>query len=209
MTCPICESPVATDGPRAMCLANGHLFHLGRRGRSSSLRPCPTAGGVSALASPFLSEIPAQGGGGPFGDGGQQRGALRHCAALAIADLGKPSVARCAGTTSAESVERRLFGAHGVEGPSTPAPIVGCETGGLSGAVKAAKPTATAEKSSLELCRRSPFHQSSPAEDAAPGRLVHPHTGPDRARHPNFGDVIGAAALFVFIIAATFIAGAL
>lgn len=75
---------------------------------------------------PSNTEIPAQGGGGREGDYRQPEGGTRHLSPSKIAGSGRRGCglqngqpARCAGTTSAESVEGRLFGSQGVEIPRT------------------------------------------------------------------------------------------
>lgn len=68
-----------------------------------------------------ISEIPGnRPGGGPTGDGGQQAWVVRHCAHVGLDKDHHNTLPWCAGTAgtaSAESVEGRLFGSQGVEGP--------------------------------------------------------------------------------------------
>lgn len=92
------------------------------------VKPAAThlTGGASSSrpAGPFSdNEIPAQSGGGRSGDTRHIAEPSRHCGTDhdPAEECGDPralsSSARCAGTTSAQSVEGHLLGSHGVESP--------------------------------------------------------------------------------------------
>lgn len=122
-------TPLVTAGGKTACPQCGTAYlTLPAVGPFCSAPAATPRRAPSSLpAGAFLPHIPAQGGGGPFGDGGQPMGATRLRGPMQMADRssGGISVTRqfversawCAGTASAESAEGRLLGSQGVEGP--------------------------------------------------------------------------------------------